>query len=219
MAELEADPVRARLEKYVGRPMGPAAVAPDPVNVPMIRHWVGALDRNSVYLDEEIAAATRFGGIVAPGDMRKAGLSRPGLVPGAVGRRSARHDAREFLANRLHVGRDREAGQPVVVMAEHHAARSQQVGLPGGEAGPRSLDRFAVDVAASRSREDRDVRADPVQDPRPVTGRVLVEERAVGWVEEIEQRAAVAPVALLCKSASSSYARGPASLLADAIRS
>jgi acyl dehydratase len=61
------DAVRARLEKYVGQPMGPALVAPDPVNVPMIRHWVAALDdRNPVYLDEAAAAATRHGGIVAP---------------------------------------------------------------------------------------------------------------------------------------------------------
>lgn len=67
MAEAEVDAVRARLEKYVGKPMGPAQVAPDPVNVPMIRHWVAALDdRNPVYLDEEFAKKTRHGGLVAP---------------------------------------------------------------------------------------------------------------------------------------------------------
>jgi len=67
MADDAADTLRARLERYVGKPMGTAAVAPDPVNVPMIRHWVDALDdRNPVYLDEEFAATTRFGGIVAP---------------------------------------------------------------------------------------------------------------------------------------------------------
>jgi acyl dehydratase len=67
MAHAEVDEVRASLEKYVGQPMGPPTVAPDPVNVPMIRHWVDALsDRNPVYLDEDLAAKTRFGGIVAP---------------------------------------------------------------------------------------------------------------------------------------------------------
>jgi len=67
MAEAEEDELRERLERYVGTPMGPPGVAPDPVNVPMIRHWVDALDdRNPIYLDEEVAATTRFGGIVAP---------------------------------------------------------------------------------------------------------------------------------------------------------
>ncbi len=67
MADDEVDTLRARLEKYVGKPMGPPATAPDAVNLPMIRHWVDALDdRNPVYLDEELAATTRFGGIVAP---------------------------------------------------------------------------------------------------------------------------------------------------------
>jgi acyl dehydratase len=67
MAGDEVDALRGRLEKYVGKPMGPTSAAPDPVNVPMIRHWVDALDdRNPVYLDPEFAATTRFGGIVAP---------------------------------------------------------------------------------------------------------------------------------------------------------
>ncbi len=67
MTKAEVNTLQARLEGYVGKPMGPPAVAPDAVNVPMIRHWVDALDdRNPVYLDEEFAATTRFGGIVAP---------------------------------------------------------------------------------------------------------------------------------------------------------
>lgn len=65
----DPDPLRARLLDRIGQPMsasGPA-LAPDPVNVPMIRHWVDALDdRNPVYLDASFAARTRFGGIVAP---------------------------------------------------------------------------------------------------------------------------------------------------------
>ncbi|MEE8521724.1 MAG: MaoC family dehydratase N-terminal domain-containing protein [Gemmatimonadota bacterium] len=67
MADEEVDELRARLEAYIGKPMGPPTAAPDAVNLPMIRHWVDALDdRNPVYLDEEFAATTRFGEIVAP---------------------------------------------------------------------------------------------------------------------------------------------------------
>jgi len=67
MPDEAADDLYARLEAYIGKPMGPPATAPDPVNVPMIRHWVDALnDRNPVYLDDAFAATTRFGGIVAP---------------------------------------------------------------------------------------------------------------------------------------------------------
>lgn len=52
----------------VGRPVGRGpAVAPDPVNLPMIRHWAAAFeDANPVYVDAEAAARTRHGGIVAP---------------------------------------------------------------------------------------------------------------------------------------------------------
>jgi acyl dehydratase len=79
MADAAVDPVRERLEKYVGKPMGPATVAPEPVNLPMIRHWVDALDdRNPVYLDEAFAATTRFGGLVAPPAMLQTwGMPRP----------------------------------------------------------------------------------------------------------------------------------------------
>ena len=69
MASEEDDPVRAGLEKYIGKPVGSSepSLAPDDVNLPMIRHWVDALDdRNPVYLDEDFAATTRFGGVVAP---------------------------------------------------------------------------------------------------------------------------------------------------------
>ncbi len=69
MADEELDSLRAGLEAAIGAPLsasGPAR-APDAVNLPMMRHWVDALDdRNPVYLDEEQAASTRFGGVVAP---------------------------------------------------------------------------------------------------------------------------------------------------------
>ncbi len=64
-----ATPFRERLGALVGKPMGSGgtAVAPDPVNQPMIRHWAAAFeDHNPVYTDPEFAANTRFGGIVAP---------------------------------------------------------------------------------------------------------------------------------------------------------
>jgi acyl dehydratase len=55
------------LRALIGQPIGAPAVAPDPVNQPMIRHWAAAFeDHNPVYTDPERAVASRFGGIVAP---------------------------------------------------------------------------------------------------------------------------------------------------------
>ena len=94
MTDTAEDPLRNTLQAYVGKPMGPPAIAPDPVNVPMIRHWVAALDdRNPVYLDEEIAATTRFGEIVAPPAMMQTwsmptptieGIAERGGAPGEM---------------------------------------------------------------------------------------------------------------------------------------
>jgi hypothetical protein len=58
-----------RLAGLIGRPVGSGSpsVAPDPVNLPMIRHWAAAFeDHNPVYTDPAFAATTRFAGIVAP---------------------------------------------------------------------------------------------------------------------------------------------------------
>ncbi len=60
---------RSRLDALVGEPVGSGgpAVAPDPVNQPMIRHWAAAFeDENPVYTDPEAASRSRFGAIVAP---------------------------------------------------------------------------------------------------------------------------------------------------------
>jgi hypothetical protein len=57
------------LQALVGQPVGKggAAVGPDPVNQPMIRHWAAAFaDDNPVYVDPDAAARSRFGAIVAP---------------------------------------------------------------------------------------------------------------------------------------------------------
>jgi uncharacterized protein len=59
---------RERLDACVGQPVGSGtSIAPDPVNLPMIRHWAAAFeDENPVYTDPEAAARSRFGRIVAP---------------------------------------------------------------------------------------------------------------------------------------------------------
>ena len=53
----------------MGQPVGSGerSLSPDPVNLPMIRHWVAAFeDHNPAYTDDEWAATSRFGGVVAP---------------------------------------------------------------------------------------------------------------------------------------------------------
>ena len=98
MAKDGPDPLRAGLETHIGKPLGGAgpASAPDEVNLPMIRHWVDALDdRNPVYLDADFAATTRFDGIVAPPAMLQTWtMARPriegiGARGGAAGKITA----------------------------------------------------------------------------------------------------------------------------------
>ena len=61
--------LEGRVAGLVGKPatsLG-VSVAPDSVNLPMIRHWDAAFeDHNPVYTDAAAAAESRFGGIVAP---------------------------------------------------------------------------------------------------------------------------------------------------------
>jgi len=57
------------LQSWIGEKLntGGTNVAPDPVNMPMIRHWIDAFeDRSPVYESEEYAKNTRFGGLIAP---------------------------------------------------------------------------------------------------------------------------------------------------------
>ncbi len=68
-AEAAPDPLRERVLQWLGKPLSGSgsSIAPDEVNVPMIRHWVDALDdQNPVYIDPDAAARSRFAGIVAP---------------------------------------------------------------------------------------------------------------------------------------------------------
>lgn len=60
----------ARLREFEGRPVGDAVASDDPVNVPMIRHWVEAMGIDDpVHLDDEAARATGRDGVVAPATM------------------------------------------------------------------------------------------------------------------------------------------------------
>lgn len=66
-----------RLQALVGRDLAPPRPGQDPVNVPMIRHWVEAMeDHNPIYLDDEAARATGRDGIVAPPTMMQAWTMR-----------------------------------------------------------------------------------------------------------------------------------------------
>jgi len=57
------------LQSWIGEKLNTrgTAYAPDPVNMPMIRHWIDAFDdRNPVYEVEDVAKKSRFGGKIAP---------------------------------------------------------------------------------------------------------------------------------------------------------
>lgn len=63
------DAFERRIRSLVGRVLGASdgSPGPDPVNVPMIRHWSAPFeDENPVYTDPVVAAGSRFGGVVAP---------------------------------------------------------------------------------------------------------------------------------------------------------
>lgn len=60
----------AQAREWIDAPAGEDKVGRDPVNRPMIHQWVQALgDANPVHVDDEVASATRHGGLVAPPGM------------------------------------------------------------------------------------------------------------------------------------------------------
>jgi uncharacterized OB-fold protein/acyl dehydratase len=60
----------AEAQSFVGGPPGETRVGRDPVNLPMVHHWCQALgDTNPAYLDEEWAATSRRGHLIAPPGM------------------------------------------------------------------------------------------------------------------------------------------------------
>ena len=86
----DAAALESFLQGWVGRSLNAddLNLAPDPVNMPMIRHWVDAFDdRNPVYEDDEVAARTRFRGRIAPPAMLQTWtMQRPVLA--GIGERS-----------------------------------------------------------------------------------------------------------------------------------
>jgi len=73
--------IRQAAERIAAAGQGPPRAAPDPVNVPMIRHWTQAMgDTNPVYTDAGAAAASVHGQLVAPPAMVQVWTMR-GLRP------------------------------------------------------------------------------------------------------------------------------------------
>ncbi|TDD33727.1 hypothetical protein E1287_18655 [Actinomadura sp. KC06] len=71
------DAYEDRLQAWAGREVVARRQGQDPVNVPMIRHWVEAMgDDNPVYLDDDAARASGRDGIVAPASMMQAWTMR-----------------------------------------------------------------------------------------------------------------------------------------------
>ena len=71
------DALDDQLQQFVGQSSGPPTVGQDPVNQPMIRHWVEAMgDYNPVYVDDDAARQAGFPGVIAPPTMLQAWIMR-----------------------------------------------------------------------------------------------------------------------------------------------
>jgi len=67
----------AKLAALVGQTAGAPNLAPDAVNVPMIRHWVEAMgDHNPVYVSDDVARAAGYDQLIAPPTMLQAWIMR-----------------------------------------------------------------------------------------------------------------------------------------------
>jgi uncharacterized OB-fold protein/acyl dehydratase len=103
----DADALMAQVRAFEGRPSGPPMEARDEVNQAMIRHWTDAVgDDNPVYVDDEVARANGFPGVIAPPTMLQAWImrgyrSQPGgswrAERDASGRASAQEELFEVL--------------------------------------------------------------------------------------------------------------------------
>jgi uncharacterized protein len=67
----------ATLASLVGQTAGAPNLAPDAVNVPMIRHWVEAMgDHNPIYVSDDAARAAGYDELIAPPTMLQAWIMR-----------------------------------------------------------------------------------------------------------------------------------------------
>jgi uncharacterized OB-fold protein/acyl dehydratase len=87
----------ARLKEFEGKEAGEPEQGADPVNQPMIRHWVEAVgDENPVYTQQEAAEKSVHGEIVAPPVMLQAWVMR-GVRPRPMGGGNARDELMTLL--------------------------------------------------------------------------------------------------------------------------
>ncbi len=74
---MNAEELAKELQSFEGQSVGEPHRGPDPVNQPMIRHWVEAMgDTNPVYVDEVAAKEAGFPGVIAPPTMLQAWIMR-----------------------------------------------------------------------------------------------------------------------------------------------
>ncbi|WP_119729230.1 bifunctional MaoC family dehydratase N-terminal/OB-fold nucleic acid binding domain-containing protein [Thermomonospora amylolytica] len=126
------DDYEERLRAWAGREVMPLKAGQDPVNVPMIRHWVEAMgDRNPIYLDEEAARATGRPGVVAPASMIQAWTMRGYAAHTAPSRdaRTGMDELTELLA---------EAGYTSVVATDSELEFHREL-VPGDHVGVREV--------------------------------------------------------------------------------
>jgi uncharacterized OB-fold protein/acyl dehydratase len=70
---LSGDALQEKFDSFAGQSTGPPDPGSEPVNRPMIRHWVEAMgDYNPVYLDDAAAKKAGFPGVIAPPTMLQA---------------------------------------------------------------------------------------------------------------------------------------------------
>ena len=184
---MTADELLDRLRAFEGRSYGPAVTADDPVNQPMIRHWVEAMgDTNPVYLDDEAAEATGTARDRGPGG-HVAGLVDAGpQVPGPPGRRRAERAARPARGAWVHVGRGHQhrAGVPPGAGAgrppRHHVGHRERVGGEGDRSRGRPLRHHPDRVPGPGRRAGRGDDVPDPQVPAPAEGRAEAEPAPAG---------------------------------------